>query len=67
MAEEWITTQEAAEILGVTRQHIAYLIREGIIKGQKIGRDWLTTRSAVQDYLKNRPKPGPQPRKRNDI
>jgi excisionase family DNA binding protein len=67
MAEEWITTQEAAEILGVTRQHIAYLIREGIIEGQKIGRDWLTTRVAVEEYLKNRPKPGPQPQTPNEI
>jgi excisionase family DNA binding protein len=62
MVEEWITTKEAAKALGVTPQHMAYLLRKGIVKGQKIGRDWLTTRVAVRNYLEHRPKPGPQPK-----
>jgi excisionase family DNA binding protein len=60
MVEEWITTKEAAEILDITPQHMAYLLRKRIVKGRKIGRDWLTTHSAVQEYLEHRPKPGPQ-------
>jgi excisionase family DNA binding protein len=62
MAEEWITTKEAAKILGITPEHMAYLLRKGIVRGQKIGRDWITTRSAVEEYKENRPKPGPKPK-----
>ena len=62
MAEEWITTEEAAEILGVTQDHVSYLLRKGIIRGKKIRRDWVTTRSAVEAYKATVPKPGPKPR-----
>jgi len=64
MAEEWITTKEAAAILGITPEHMAYLLRKGIVRGQKIGRDWITTRSAIEEYEENRPKPGPKPKSR---
>jgi excisionase family DNA binding protein len=60
MSEEWITTKEAAEILGVTQDHVSYLLRKGIIRGRKIRRDWVTTRSTVEAYRATNPKPGPK-------
>jgi excisionase family DNA binding protein len=52
MAEETnlLTVPEASEFLGHTVQHIRLLIREGKLKGYKMGRDWMIPRSAVTDY-----------------
>jgi len=38
---EFLTTQQAGEILGVTSQRILALIREGRLPAAKVGRDWL--------------------------
>jgi hypothetical protein len=35
---EWITTAEAAELVGYEPAHIRYLARKGFIKGNKFGR-----------------------------
>lgn len=34
---EWLTTQEAAEMIACSRQHVVDLINEGKLKGAKIG------------------------------
>jgi len=57
-----ISLQEAAEFSGLTPGHIRKLVREGQIEGVKIGRNWLTTREALQEYLKQERRPGPKPR-----
>jgi excisionase family DNA binding protein len=62
-----ITTKEAAAILEVNPRHVARLIREGKIKGEKIGRDHLINVDDVMAYKKNRPRGGWQkgrPRKK---
>jgi len=38
---EYLTTQQASEILGVTRTRILALISNGRLPAQKMGRDWL--------------------------
>jgi len=63
MAEEWITTQEAAEILGVTPHHITHLLRIGKLKGRKFVRDWMVYRISVEEYAASNRKPGPKPKK----
>ena len=62
MAEEWITTDQAADLSGLSRPHIRYLLRNRKIRGRKIGRDWVTTRAAVEEYLATNPKPGRKPK-----
>ena len=37
------STQEVAEKLGISRRTVQGLIKEGKIKAQKIGRDWVIT------------------------
>jgi len=55
MAEHsYFNTEEAAEILGYSRQHIAMLIRLGRLPGDKFGRDWLIPSVAVQEYITKR-------------
>ena len=64
LGKEIITTKEAAEIAGRSRDQILYLLRHGIIKGKKMGRDWLTTREEVERYIASNPHPGRKPKKR---
>ena len=49
---------------GLTTGHLRKLLREGQIEGVKIGRNWLTTEEAVQEYLKQEIKPGPKPKQK---
>jgi len=55
---------EASRFSGFTPDFIRKLIRKGEIDGVKIGRNFLTTREAVQKYLDKERRPGPKPRKR---
>ncbi|MFG1826733.1 helix-turn-helix domain-containing protein [Microbispora bryophytorum] len=51
-AEEWITTAEAAVLLGMTPRRAQQLAAGGL--GIKRGRSWLLARSAVLAYRKER-------------
>ena len=35
------STREAAEILGLSQDHVKLLARKGLIEAKKIGRDWV--------------------------
>jgi hypothetical protein len=62
-AEDLISLQDAAQSSGLSQGHLAHLIRSGDLWGKKIGRNWVTTKQAVEDYLATQPKPGPKPKK----
>jgi excisionase family DNA binding protein len=59
---EWISVQEAADYTGYTTRHIRYLLANGLVKGRKFGRDWFTTKEAIDKYLATNPRPGPPPK-----
>lgn len=40
MSTEFLTTTEAAALLGVTPQRVRALIKAGILQAEKFGRDW---------------------------
>jgi excisionase family DNA binding protein len=61
MHEEWITTQEAAEIIGVTRNHVRYLVAHGRVEAKRFGRAWMISRSSSEEYATTERKPGPKP------
>lgn len=65
-SSEYVTTQEAAEILGVSQSRIYALIRARRIEAQKFGRDWQVLRSSLEhEDVKDR-RPGyPRGRKRD--
>lgn len=50
----FITTDDAAEQLQYTPQHIRRLVREGKLEGEKVGRDWLVTQDSVAKHLRER-------------
>ena len=57
---DWISVKEAAEYTGYTPRHIRYLLTGGLVKGRKFGRDWFTTKKALDAYLVTNPRPGPK-------
>ena len=52
MAEEWITSKEAAELSGYHPDHLRRLIRAGEINGRKFGIVWQISRESLLAYLK---------------
>ena len=64
LTSKLISVTEASQISGLTTGHLRKLLREGQIEGIKIGRNWLTTEEAVQDYLKQEIRPGPKPKQK---
>jgi excisionase family DNA binding protein len=58
--DEWITTAEAAKLLGVTRMHIVRLIHTGIFEGRMVNpRLWLVNRQSLRAWVRKRnPKGG---------
>ena len=55
---KYITTEQAAQILGVLPTSINHLIYGGKVKAQKRGRDWLVFQPSVEKYLANKSKRG---------
>ena len=45
-----ISLDQAAKLSGLTPGHLRFLIREGVVWGTKIGRNWVTTEQAVSNY-----------------
>lgn len=48
--EDLVMGNEAAAILGVTRQHLTMLARQGVIGRQELGRYWVFTRAELEAY-----------------
>jgi hypothetical protein len=63
-AEDLIPLKKASEISGLSQEHLALMIRKGEIWGDKLGgRNWFTTKSAIENYMLMDRKPGPKPDK----
>jgi len=59
---DYIPLSEAAKITGYTIDHLRRLIQKGKMRGQRIGRNYVTTRPAIKDYLARSPRPGRKPK-----
>ena len=51
---ELISLQEAAEYAGLAKRSLHNYSQQGRLKAKKIGRMWVTTRAAVDEYLQSR-------------
>ena len=52
---EYLTTTEAARLLGFTPDHIRRLISQGIIKAnEKLGNSWLISHKAIANVKRRR-------------
>ena len=67
MAEDWITTEQAAELSGYHPDTIRELLRNGQVNGRKWGRDWQVSRASLLAYIRNVGKLGEKrgPKKRS--
>lgn len=54
MTRTFLTTKEAAKILGLSRQQVNNLIHGGWLKTERAGRDWLIPASEVTAERKRR-------------
>lgn len=45
------TTQEAAEHLGISPRRVRALIKEGLLKAERVGRDWLVDEASLEERL----------------
>ncbi len=57
---EFMTTVRAAERSGLSKVHLARLLRNGILEGVQLGREWLVYTDSLDKYLATPHKPGPK-------
>ena len=57
---DWMSVKEAADYARKSQNHIRHLLRTGLVQGRKFGRDWFTTKEALDEYLATDPRPGPK-------
>ena len=58
--EELIPLSKAAEVSRLSHDHLRRLAEQGQIWAKKLGRNWVTTEQAVQEYLAHDRRPGPK-------
>ena len=54
MLGDLISLQEAAEYAGLAKRSLHNYAQQGRLKAKKIGRMWVTTRAAIDEYLLSR-------------
>ena len=64
--DELISLREAAELSGLSAGHLRLLASRGEMWAVKLGRNWVTTVKAVEEYLASERRPGPKPKKPHD-
>ncbi len=57
---EWITSRQAADMIGVTTDHVAYLVRQGVLAALRFGRVWMISRASALAYAETERRPGPK-------
>lgn len=54
--DDLISLAEAAVVAGISAGHLRLLAKQGRLKAQKVGRNWITTKSAVLAYARDEAK-----------
>jgi excisionase family DNA binding protein len=55
---EWLTTKQAAEMIGYNAEYIRKLAQSGRIPAQKLGRDWVIQRADLLAHVRSVGKKG---------
>ena len=56
--ENLISLTEASELSGLSSVHLRHLVSTEKLWGKKIGRNWVTSKDAIVNYLKQQKRPG---------
>ena len=64
--DDLISLREAAKLSGLSAGHLRLLVRRGELWGVKLGRNWVTTTQAIEEYMAQDRRPGPKPKKPRD-
>lgn len=65
MRNKFLTTEQAAEEIGISRQSVVDAIQRGDMQADSVGRAYIIPRVEVEKYKRNRPKAGwPKGKKR---
>ncbi len=51
----YISTKDAAKLLGVSGQRVRDLIKAGRLEAFKVGRDWAVSRKSVEEFERAKP------------
>ena len=62
LLQDWITPQEAAELIGVTAHQVRHLARTDVLESQRFGRAWMIKRVSAEAYATQEHRPGPKPK-----
>jgi len=55
-----LSTTEAVELSGLSREHIQRLLRQKLLEGMKLGHDWLLFEDSLEAFLAQPRKTGPK-------
>ncbi len=55
ISDNWVTTEQAAEHLGITRPRVNQLIRDGRLAAEKIGRDYFILKNVLFSHVLTKP------------
>lgn len=58
--DDLIPLSQAAEISGLSHDHLRRLAENGNIWAKKLGHSWVTTEEAIKQYLAQDRRPGPK-------
>lgn len=61
-----LDTNQAAEMLKITKQAVSNLCKTGTLRADKEGRDWRIPLEEVERYARERNRPG-RPRRKCDV
>lgn len=53
MDYEWISTKEAAQLLGVSDQTIRKFLKQGHFVGHRLTRNWKVSKNSLEEFIQN--------------
>ena len=60
--DDLISLDDASKLSGLSSVHLRHLVSTEKLWGKKIGRNWVTSKVAILDYLKQNHRPGRPPK-----
>lgn len=52
--KQMVTTAETADMLGLSKRRVQYLVQHGFIRGTKEGCFWNIEKTSVKEYMKSK-------------